>query len=55
MNKKNSQIIQKGNIPIILSASHYVSRTRNGKIKSSEGETGAIVQKLAKKTQCYYV
>ena len=60
----NSQIIQKenkgfeiekGNIPIILSAPHCVLQTRNGKIKQEEGETGAIVQIIAKKAQCYAI
>ena len=60
----NSQIIQKenkgfeiekGKIPIILSAPHCVPQTRNGKIKPKEGETGAIVQILARKRQCYAI
>ena len=47
--------IEKGKIPIILSAPHCVPQTRNGKIKQEEGETGAIVQIIAKKTQCYTI
>lgn len=60
----NNKITQKGNklfeieegtVPIILSAPHCVPHTRNGIIKQKEGETGAIVQILAKRTGCYAI
>ena len=44
-----------GEIPIIVSAPHCVKHIRNGKIKSAEGETGAIVQYLAEKSKCYAI
>ena len=47
-NKEQSFKIIKGNIPIIFSAPHCVSQTRENKLKMAEGETGAIVQILAK-------
>ena len=54
-NKENPFKIIYGNIPIILSAPHSVKQTRNGKIKEAEGETGAIVQILAKRTNAYAI
>lgn len=53
-NEKPFKIIQ-GEIPIILSAPHCVKQTRNGKMKQAEGETGAIVQIIAKDTKCYAI
>ena len=50
--KRAFEVIE-GQVPIIISAPHCVQQIRNGKIKSSEGETGAIAQYLAEKTQCY--
>lgn len=47
--------IEEGTVPIMLSAPHCVPQTRNGIIKPKEGETGAIVQILAKKTECYAI
>lgn len=47
--------IEEGTVPIMLSAPHCVPQTRNGIIKAKEGETGAIVQILAKKTGCYAI
>ena len=54
-NKEQSFKIIKGNIPIIFSAPHCVSQTRENKLKMAEGETGAIVQILAKDMNCYGV
>ena len=53
--KEKSFKIINGSIPIILSAPHCVNQTRQGKIKQAEGETGAIVQILAKLTNCYAI
>lgn len=56
--KKNNEIpfkIVDGEIPIILSAPHCVKQTRNGKMKQAEGETGAIVQIIAKDTKCHAI
>lgn len=55
LKKEKSFKIIKGNIPIIFSAPHCVEHLRNGKIRSAEGETGAIVQILAEKTNCYAI
>ena len=52
--KRAFEVIE-GQVPIIISAPHCVQQLRNGKIKSSEGETGAIVQYLAEKIQCYAI
>lgn len=54
-NKEPSFQIVEGSIPIIVSAPHCVMQTREGKMKSKEGETGAIVQLLAKRTKCYAI
>lgn len=54
-NKELSFQIVEGSIPIIVSAPHCVIQTREGKMKSKEGETGAIVQLLAKRTKCYAI
>ena len=51
----NSFAIIEGQVPIIISAPHCVEQTREGRVKSSEGETGAIAQYVAKKTQCYCI
>lgn len=56
--KENNEIpfkIIEGKIPIMLSAPHCVKQARNGKIKQAEGETGAIVQIIAKDTKCYAI
>lgn len=53
--KEESFKIIRGNIPIILSAPHAVRQLRENKIKSAEGETGAIIQMLAKETGCYAI
>lgn len=47
--------IEKGKIPVVISAPHCVEQTRNGKIKRAEGETGAIAQKIAKDLNCYVI
>ncbi len=52
--KKSFEIVE-GKIPIIISAPHCVNQTREGKIKGSEGETGAIAQYVAEKTKCYAI
>ncbi len=52
--KKSFEII-KGEFPIILSAPHCVNQIREGKLKGAEGETGAIVQLLAEKMNCYAI
>ena len=54
-NKETPFKIVNGEIPIILSAPHCVKQTRNGKMKQAEGETGAIVQIIAKDTKCYAI
>lgn len=56
--KKRKEVsfkIINGSLPIILSAPHAVRQLRENKIKSAEGETGAIVQILAKETGCYAI
>lgn len=53
--KEVSFKIINGSLPIILSAPHAVRQLRENKIKSTEGETGAIVQILAKETGCYAI
>lgn len=53
--KEVSFKIINGSLPIILSAPHAVRQLRENKIKSAEGETGAIVQILAKETGCYAI
>ena len=55
INKEKPFKIVKGNLPIIFSAPHCVKQLREGKIKCAEGETGAIVQILAKETNCYAI
>lgn len=47
--------IVEGKIPIIVSAPHCVNQTRCGEIKQAEGETGAIAQYIAEKTECYAI
>ena len=47
--------IERGNIPIIISAPHCVEQTRNGMIKKAEGETGSIAQIIAKDMNCYVI
>ncbi len=54
-NKEKSFEIIKGKLPIIISAPHCVTQTRNGKIKGKEGETGAIAQYIANKIECYAI
>ena len=54
-NKETPFKIVDGEIPIILSAPHCVKQTRNGKMKQAEGETGAIVQIIAKDIKCYAI
>lgn len=54
-NKEKPFKIISGIVPIIFSAPHCVEQLREGKIKRLEGETGAIVQILAKRTNCYAI
>ena len=51
--KDKGIIIFKGEIPILLSASHSVEQIREGKIKYAEGRTAPIVQLLHKKNGCF--
>lgn len=55
MKKERDFNIINGKIPVIISAPHCVTQIREGKIKQAEGETGAIVQILAKLTDCYAI
>lgn len=51
---KSFEIVE-GEVPIILSAPHCVKQTRNGKMKGEEGETGAIVQYISERTNCWCI
>ena len=55
INKEKPFKIVKGNLPIIFSAPHCVKQLREGKIKCAEGETGAIVQILSNRLDCYAI
>lgn len=49
-----SYIFKKGEIPILLSASHAVKQIRESKVKPNDYLTGAIVLYLAEKCSCSY-
>lgn len=52
---KNSYIIKKGKIPIMISAPHAVNHFREGKVKYADMLTGGIARYLQKMTGCHLI
>lgn len=54
-NGKKAFEIEKGNIPVMISAPHAVNQFRNGKIKYADTYTGAIAKYLHMVTGCHAI